>query len=246
VQNRLEELRHLKQRLMEANLRLVVSVAKRYQHSSLPLLDLVQEGNLGLIKAVDRFQYRRGFKFSTYATWWIRQGITRAIAETGRTIRLPVHVVESLNQIAAARRALVRDLGRDPTVQELAAHTHMPADKVMRVIRSGAPLASLDAPVSDDAVFGDFVPDAGALSPEAPLLDAAILTRAKHVLESLDDRERQVLELRYGIVNSREHTLQEIGDRFGVSRERVRQIEKQALNRLRRRYARAPVPEAAA
>jgi RNA polymerase sigma factor (sigma-70 family) len=207
VQKRLEELRRLKQRLMEANLRLVVSIAKRYQHPSLSMLDLVQEGNLGLIKAVDRFQYRRGFKFSTYATWWIRQAITRAIADTGRTIRLPAHVTSSLTQIAAARRLLVRELGRNPTVQEIARHTRMTPQKVMLVIRSGAPLASLDAPVTEDAVFGEFVPDRGALSPEAPFLEEDALKQTKLALELLSERERLVIELRYGIVNTHEHTL---------------------------------------
>jgi RNA polymerase primary sigma factor len=246
VQVTLEALRELKARLMQANLRLVVSIAKRYRYTNLSLLDLVQEGNLGLIKAVDRFQYRRGFKFSTYATWWIRQAITRSIADTGRTIRLPVHVIESLNRIAAARVALVRELGRDPTIQEVAGRVRMPADKVMLVTRSATPLASLDAPVTEDAVFGEFVPDSGALSPEAPLMAEDTIRMVKTALESLNPRERTVLELRFGIVNAREHTLEEISERMGVSRERVRQIEKQALDRLRRRSVRSGRPRVAA
>ncbi len=233
----LDALRQLKGRLTQANLRLVVSIAKRYRHSSLSMLDLVQDGNLGLLKAVDRFQYRRGFKFSTYATWWIRQSITRSIADSGRTIRLPVHVVESLNRISAARRALVTELGRDPTVQELSVRTKLPPDRVMLVIRSAAPLASLDAPVTEDSVFGEFIADSGAPSPEAPLMAREALRSLKAALESLDARERTVLELRYGIVNAREHTLEEIGQRLGVSREHVRQIEKHAMERLRHRRA---------
>jgi len=246
VRARLGDVRDLKSRLMQANLRLVVSIAKRYRYANLPVLDLVQDGNLGLMKAVDRFQYRRGFKFSTYATWWIRQSITRAIAETGRTIRLPVHVVESLNRVAVARAALARELGRDPTVQEICARTRMRAEKVMLVLRSGAPLTSLDAPVTEDAVFGDFLADSGAVSPETPLIQADVLREVKQVLDSLTERERFVLELRYGIVNAREHTLQEISERMGISRERVRQIEQQAMRRARRRYLRMRPPKVAA
>jgi RNA polymerase primary sigma factor len=237
VQARLATVHDLKRRLMEANLRLVASIAKRYRHTNLAFLDLVQEGNLGLIKAVDRFQYRRGFKFSTYATWWIRQAITRSIADSGRTVRLPIHVIESLNRIAAARRALVARLGRDPTIREIAAHTRIPVEKVVLVMRSGAPLASLDAPVSEGAVLAELIPDSGAVSPEGPLLEEDTLRRVKAALESLNERERLVLERRFGILNAREHTLQEIADELGVTRERVRQIEKQALQRLQRRCA---------
>ena len=234
VRTRLGDLADLKRQLMEANLRLVVSIAKRYRHASLPLLDLVQEGNLGLMKAVDRFQYRRGFKFSTYATWWIRQAITRAIADTGRTIRLPVHVIETLNQVEAARRTLTRDFGRNPTAQELAAFTKLPAEKVVLALRSGTAPASLDAPVSESALFGDLLPDAGALSPEGLLLAGDTVRRVRCALAKLPDRDRHVLERRFGIGRRREETLQEIAERLGVSRERVRQIEQRALERLRR------------
>jgi RNA polymerase primary sigma factor len=246
VQRCLVALRGLKDRLMQANLRLVVSVARRYRHTTLSQLDLVQEGNIGLMKAVDRFQYRRGFKFSTYAVWWIRQAITRAIADTGRTIRLPIHAIESLNRMTTARACLARELGRDPTIQELATRTRMPADKVMLLIRSAAPLASLDAPVAEDAVLGDFVPDRGTRSPDVPLLEEDIRMGVKRALDSLNDRERLVVGLRYGILNSREHTLQEIGERLGITRERVRQIEAQAMRRLRSRRLPLAPPRAAA
>jgi RNA polymerase sigma factor (sigma-70 family) len=229
----IETIRALKGRLMQANLRLVVSIAKRYRHTDLSLLDLVQEGNVGLMKAVDRFQYRRGFKFSTYATWWIRQAISRSIADTGRTIRLPVGVLDSLNKIAAARRELSRELDRDPTVQELAARTRIPAEKVMLVVRSSAPLASLDAPVSESAVFGEILPDTAARPPDARLVEEDVLRQVKHALGSLSDRERLVLELRFGLLNAREHTLREVSEKLGISRERARQIEGAALERLR-------------
>jgi RNA polymerase primary sigma factor len=234
VQIRLEALRALKRRLVEANLRLVVSVARRYRQSDLSLLDLVQEGNLGLLKAVDRFQYRRGFKFSTYATWWIRQAITRAIAQTGRTVRLPVHTVEALNRVEVSRRKL-KDLGHDPTVEDIAARVCLHPRKVTRLLQSGAPVVSLDAPTPGDAVVGDFIADAAASSPDAPLIEQDVLRQVTAALQSLDARERRVLELRYGITNSREHTLQEIADRLGCTREAVRQTEKRAINRLRGR-----------
>jgi RNA polymerase primary sigma factor len=246
LRERLDDLYELKRRLVQANLRLVVSVAKRYRHAELSFLDLVQEGNLGLIRAVDKFQYRRGFKFSTYAVWWIRQAISRAIVDTGRTIRLPAHMIDALKRVTVARRALETELGRDPTVTELAARTGIAADKVMLVLKSAPPVVSLDAPVGEDIVFGEFVPDDGVLSPEAPILNEDVEARARLALRSLGDRERQVLELRFGIGNSRPHTLKEVGDRLGVSRERVRQIEKIALARLRRRASLTDRPQAAA
>jgi RNA polymerase primary sigma factor len=235
LQERLDDLHELKRRLVQANLRLVVSVAKRYRHAELSLLDLVQEGNLGLIKAVDRFQYRRGFKFSTYAVWWIRQAISHAIVNTGRTIRLPAHMADALKRVTIARRALETELGRDPTVTELAARTHIAPEKVMLALKSAAPVVSLDAPVGENLAFGELVPDNGVLSPEAPLLNDAVKTRARLALQSLGARERQVLGLRFGISNTRPHTLAEVGNRLGISRERVRQIEKSALARLQRR-----------
>jgi RNA polymerase primary sigma factor len=229
----LDEVRELQRRITEANLRLVVSIAARYRHHSLSLLDLVQEGSLGLIKAVDRFEYRRGFKFSTYATWWIRQAITRALADTGRTVRLPVHVVEALNQLAKAERALATELGRPPTVQELADRTSLAVDKVVQLSQAGAPLTSLDAPVAESAVFGDLLSDS-TTSPEEQVVARNARLRVRRVLGSLTERERTVLQLRFGIRSERAHTLEEIAERIGLSRERVRQIERQALERLRR------------
>src|SRR5687768_2184300 len=234
IRQALDSVRALKRQLMEANLRLVVSVAKRYQHANLPFLDLIQEGNLGLMKAVDKFQYRRGFKFSTYATWWIRQAITRAIIDTGRTIRLPAHIVQDLNRIAVARRTLERSLGRDPTLPEIAAETRLPVDKVTHAMRSDVPLASLDLPLGDETVVGDLVPDRVAVTPEDALLETDARRRVSAALSALSAREREVLELRFGLHNSDGQTLQEIADRFSVTRERIRQIEKRALRRLLR------------
>jgi RNA polymerase primary sigma factor len=235
VRERFDDLCELRTGLAEANLRLVVSMAKRYRYTNLSLLDLVQEGNLGLLRAIDGFQWRRGFKFSTYAMWWIRQAISRAIADTGRTIRLPKHLVQAVNRIAVARRTLAEELGRDPTVGELAARTLISVEKVLLVLRSEAPVISLDTPVGEDRVFGEFLADPWAPSPELRLLTQDVRKRVRLALQSLDERERLVLELRFGIANARPHTLKEVGDRLGVSRERIRQIERHALERLRRR-----------
>jgi RNA polymerase primary sigma factor len=232
---RFEALLALKRRLIEANLRLVVSVARRYRHTDMPLLDLVQEGNLGLLKAADRFQYRRGFKFSTYATWWIRQAISRAIAQSGRLVRLPVHTVEAITRIETSRRRLLEELGRDPTVDEIASHLSMPPRKVTRLWQSAAPLTSLDAPLGGDGVFADLIADLCASSPDARLIEQDVRRQAGAALESLPARERRVLELRYGITNSREHTFDEIAARLNCTREAVRQIERRAIDRLRRR-----------
>ena len=245
VKRQLETVRGLKHHLLEANLRLVVSIAKRYRYASVPLIDLIQEGNLGLIKAIDKFQYRRGFKFSTYATWWIRQAMTRAVMDTGRTIRLPVHVAEVLNRIASARGALTRSLKREPTVEELAAETRIPLAKVKKALRAEVSLSSLDSPIADDAVFGDIVPDTSVLTPEAALLQQDARRRTAAALASLGEREREILELRFGLRNSQARTLQEVADRFGVTRERVRQIEKRALERLRAQAVRGDTGVAA-
>jgi RNA polymerase primary sigma factor len=238
IEGDLARIREAKRHLTEANLRLVVSIARRYRYSGLSLLDLIQEGNLGLMKAVDKFQYRRGFKFSTYATWWIRQAITRAIADTGRTIRLPVHVIESLNKLTAARRDLVARLGRDPTVLELARRMRLRPDKVLLLIRSAVPPASLETPIGEETVLGAFVPDMTTLSPEAAVLQRDMGRQARRALAPLSPRERQVVRLRYGLGTDHEHTLEEVGRILAVTRERARQIEARALDKLRRQHAR--------
>ena len=238
IEGELDRIREAKRQLTEANLRLVVSIARRYRHSGLSLLDLVQEGNLGLMKAVDKFQYRRGFKFSTYATWWIRQAVNRAIADTGRTIRLPVHVIDSLNRLTAARRDLARQLGRDPTVLELARRLRVTPDKVLLLVRSAVPPTSLETPIGEEAVLGALVPDVITPSPEAAVLQRDMLRRAERALAPLTARERYVLRLRFGLGTDREHTLEEVSRTLGVTRERVRQIEAQALAKLRRAHAR--------
>jgi RNA polymerase primary sigma factor len=226
--------RQAKGELMEANLRLVVSVAKRYLGNGLPLLDLVQDGNIGLMKAVDRFQYRRGFKFSTYATWWIRQAVTRAIADRSRTIRLPVHVFETLNRISRLAGTLRALEGREPTPDELARRANLPVKKLhFLLVASQTPL-SLQYQVGEDSELGDLLPDNGATAPDAYLTQAALRTQIDHALATLDPRESEILRLRFGIGADREYTLEEIGARFGVTRERIRQLEDKALRKLRR------------
>ena len=228
--------REAKRQMIEANLRLVVSVAKRYLWSGVPLLDLVQDGNIGLIKAVDRFQYRRGFKFSTYATWWIRQSISRAIADRARTIRLPVHLVETLNRLARTRRAMFDSLGREPTPEELARRLRMPASRMRELLElPGRPL-SLETPVGGDeeAQLADFLEDRQIPPTDATALERDRAALVERALDALSDKERQVLRLRFGIGNDHEHTLEEIGERFGLTRERIRQIEGSALRKLQR------------
>jgi RNA polymerase primary sigma factor len=227
--------REAKRELMEANLRLVVSIAKRYLNRGLSFLDVIQEGNLGLMKAVDRFQFRRGFKFSTYATWWIRQAITRAIADHGRTIRLPVHVIESLNRLEKERKALRAETGREPTPDEIAERLKLPVSKVRLLLDAQKTPYSLEMKIGEEGgtELGEVIQDRAARSPEDTAIAGDLSNEVERALAPLSDREKEVLRLRYGLGEEREYTLEEIGRRLSVTRERVRQIESRALQKLR-------------